>query len=62
MELTEVAVAASKMLHGKETLVDLLQGTTLKVKLEGNDLLSSTVPHGKKWNVVIFVQITETEA
>lgn len=61
MELTEMAVAASKMLHGKETLVDLLQGTTLKVKLEGNDLLSSTVPHGKKWNVVIFVQIIETE-
>lgn len=62
MDLNSISYPASVQKIGSQKLENVASGQTLKIKLEGQELLSASVPRGKKWSIGLWVEIKEEDA
>ena len=60
---TVIPAVGAATLYSGSTTFDIDANKTLKIETspDGEDILDSTVPVGKKWKVSIKVSITETD-
>jgi hypothetical protein len=62
MELNEKIYPSQTIRNGTQTLAGLAAGTTVKIKLEGEELLSASVPRNKTWDAIVSIEIIERDA